>query len=74
MIISADLSNIRLGLGLRDSLLDKMRVDGDALGAVVCLVDAHQSVRQLKHVGPDKMIKIVFYSPQYTNLNEMMMN
>ena len=29
------------------------RIDADALGAVVGLVDADQAVRQLEHVGPE---------------------
>ena len=42
-----------MSLGLRNSLLDEVWVDGDTLGAVVRLVDADQPVRQLEHVGPE---------------------
>ena len=61
---------------MRDSLLDKVGVDGDALGAVVSLVDAYQPVRKLKHVGPLKYtIKIyVFSERNLFDLREMMMN
>ena len=38
--------------GWRDDLLHQVGVEGDALGAVVSLVDPHQSVGQLEHVGP----------------------
>ena len=43
---------------MRDSLLDKVGVDGDALGAVVSLVNTDQPVRELKHVRPTNKIGI----------------
>ena len=51
-----DLRDIGRSLGLGDSLLDKMGVDGDALGAVVSLVNTDQSVRELKHVRPTNKV------------------
>ena len=38
---------------MRGSLLDKMGVDGDTLGAVVSLVNTDKPVRKLKHVGSE---------------------
>ena len=38
--------------GWLDGLLQEVGVDGDTLGAVISLVNAHQAVCQLKHVGP----------------------
>ena len=46
-----------MSLGLRNSLLDEVWVDGDTLGAVVSLVDTHQTVGQLEHVGPGQRIR-----------------
>ena len=43
-----------MSLGLRNSLLDEVWVDGDTLGAVISLVDPHQSVGQLEHVRPEQ--------------------
>ena len=48
------LGDVGLALDHRHGLLDELRVDGDALGAVVRLVDADQPVRQLEHVGPQR--------------------
>ena len=60
---------------MRDSLLDKVGVDGDALGAVVSLVDADQSVRELKHVRPKRFhSKMNRRDREPVNLREMMMN
>ena len=37
-----------------DVVLDGGRIDGDGLGAVVCLVDADQPVSQFEHVGTQR--------------------
>ena len=65
-----NLSDIWLSLRLRGSHLDKMGVDGDALGAVVIFVNTDKPVRKLKHVGPNNLQSLIFNRKQRSNLPE----
>ena len=60
---------------MRSRLLDKMGIDGDALGAVVSLVNTDKPVRKLKHVGPEHLLsKTNYRNREAIYLREMMMN